>query len=253
VEIYDYGHTADGTFYYVMEYLPGLSLDELVERSGPLPPERVVHFLRQVCAGLREAHAKGLIHRDIKPSNVIACERGGVPDVAKLLDFGLVHDGALEAQAAKLTVLGTVLGSPHYLSPEQASGKSQLDARTDIYSLGATAYFLLTGRPPFERETVMMLFMAHASEPVEPPSRLRPDLPLDLQEVVLRCLEKDPAKRFPDVRSLDEALARCGCAGRWTEEAAEAWWHGQDAGEPSAHPTPLPATVAAATVPAAAS
>src|SRR5437588_2647007 len=126
VEVYDYGHAEDGTFYYVMEYLPGLSLDELVEQHGALPPARAVHFLRQVCAALKEAHSIGLIHRDIKPSNVIACQRGGIHDVAKLLDFGLVQSFGLDVPTSRLTVQGTVLGSPPYISPEQAIGKGEV-------------------------------------------------------------------------------------------------------------------------------
>ncbi|HXG09078.1 MAG TPA: serine/threonine-protein kinase [Gemmataceae bacterium] len=224
IEIYDYGHTADGTFYYVMEYLPGLSLEELVTRQGPLPPARAVHFLRQVCGALREAHSIGLIHRDIKPSNIFATERGGVFDVAKLLDFGLVQSVEFDSRQAKLTVQGTILGSPPYMSPEQAAGKTDLDARTDIYSLGAVAYFLLTGQPPFVRDTAMQVLLAHVYEPAPPLSELRPDVPADLQAVVLRCLEKDPAKRFPDAASLEKALAACECAGRWTEEMAAAAW-----------------------------
>ena len=175
VEIYDYGHAADGTFYYVMEYLPGLSLQELVDRHGPLPPGRVIHFLRQLCAALQEAHGIGLIHRDIKPSNVIACRRGGVYDVAKLLDFGLVvHNALLSGQddSDKLTIQGTILGSPPFISPEQALGKNQVDSRTDIYSLGGLGYFLLTGQPPFVRQTAMALLVAHVHEAVTPPREL---------------------------------------------------------------------------------
>src|SRR5207245_8032070 len=145
--IFDYGHAEDGTFYYVMEYLPGLNLEDLVQRYGRLPPERAVHLLRQVCDALREAHAVGLIHRDIKPSNIISCERGAISDVAKLLDFGLVQDLSLGKDTEKLTMEGMVAGSPPYLSPEQALGKGNLDLRCDIYSLGAVAYFLLTGQP----------------------------------------------------------------------------------------------------------
>src|SRR5207247_8404931 len=127
VEIYDYGRSADGTFYYVMEYLPGLSLQELVDQHGPLPPDRAIHFLRQLCAALKEAHAIGLIHRDIKPSNVIACQRGGVHDVAKLLDFGLVQDvGGFATGSEKITVVGAILGSPNYISPEQARDRKSV-------------------------------------------------------------------------------------------------------------------------------
>src|SRR5207302_6745989 len=131
VEIYDYGHATDGTFYYVMEYLPGLSLQELVDRHGPLPPGRAIHFLRQLCAALHEAHAIGLIHRDIKPSNVIACQRGGVYDVAKLLDFGLVVQTVnlpSQGDSDELTAHGTILGSPPFISPEQAKGKGPVDS-----------------------------------------------------------------------------------------------------------------------------
>jgi serine/threonine-protein kinase len=224
VEIYDYGHADDGTFYYVMEYLPGQNLDNLVARYGPLPPGRAIHLLRQVCAALREAHGVGLLHRDIKPSNIIACERGGVFDVVKLLDFGLVQETQLGRDAERLTVHGTIIGSPPYMSPEQAAGKNSLDVRSDIYSLGAVAYYILTGQAPFVRETAMMMLMAHAYEPVIPLVKIRPEIPLDLQEVVLRCLAKDLADRYPDAHSLERALAACEAADQWTEEDATNWW-----------------------------
>src|SRR5206468_6401336 len=172
-----YGRTDDGTFYYVMEYLPGLSLQELVDQYGPLPAARAIHFLRQICAALKEVHAVGLIHRDIKPSNVIACQRGGVQDVAKLLDFGLVHSVGLEMTSDKLTIQGTILGSPPYMSPEQAFGKAGVDARTDIYGLGGLAYFLLTGQPPFVRETATEMLVAHAHESPAALTDHRPEIP----------------------------------------------------------------------------
>jgi serine/threonine-protein kinase len=212
VEIYDYGHAEDGTFYYAMEYLPGLSLDQLVERHGPLPPARAIHLLRQVCGALQEAHAIGLIHRDIKPGNLLVCERGGIQDVVKLLDFGLVlasAEAGHKVADTKLTREGAIAGSPAYMSPEQAAGKADLEGRSDLYSLGAVAYFLLTGRPPFVRDTAMLALAAHMVEPVEPLERHRPGLPADLQAVVLRCLAKDPTERFPDAASLEQALARC--------------------------------------------
>jgi hypothetical protein len=227
VEIYDYGHTEDGTFYYVMEYLPGLSLDDLVERHGPVPPERAVHLLRQVCQALREAHAVGLIHRDIKPGNIIACERGKVYDVAKLLDFGLVRHAVLGDWDARLTAEGVVSGSPGYLSPEQALGKPEVDARCDLYSLGGVAYHLVTGRLPFERPTLMEMLLAHARDPVVPVREVRADVPADLAAVIMRCLEKDPGQRFPDAESLEKALAACQCAGRWTQDRAAEWWRKQ--------------------------
>jgi serine/threonine-protein kinase len=227
VQIFDYGRAEDGTFYYAMEYLPGLTLEELVKRHGPPPPERAVHLLRQVCGALHEAHSVGLIHRDIKPSNIIACERGGLHDVAKLLDFGLVRSHGLDAGADHLTQEGAFAGTPAYVSPEQADGKKDLDARSDVYSLGAVAYYLLTGRPPFVRPTPFQTLIAHASDPPVPPDQLRAGTPADLQAVVLRCLEKDPARRFPDARSLERALAGCQAAGLWTEERAAAWWQGK--------------------------
>jgi serine/threonine-protein kinase len=227
VEIFDYGRAADGTFYYVMEYLPGLSLQDLVDRYGPMAPERAVYLLRQVCRGLREAHGIGLIHRDIKPSNVLACERGGVQDVAKLVDFGLVTCAKASKESIRLTQEGVVAGSPMYMSPEQVKGKDALDARSDIYNLGLVAYFLLTGQPPFERESPMEALMAHVYEPVPAFEQLRPGLPADLQEIVRMCLEKDPANRFQSVAALEKALAQCACADGWDEDKAAAWWREQ--------------------------
>jgi serine/threonine-protein kinase len=224
VEVYDYGHADDGTFYYVMEYLPGLSLQELVEKHGPLPAERAVHFLRQICAALKEAHAIGLIHRDIKPSNVIACQRGGVADVAKLLDFGLVHDISVGHANDHLTMQGAILGSPPYISPEQARGRGAVDARSDIYSLGGLAYFLVTGRPPFVRDTPMELLAAHLHEAPTPPRQLRPELPQELEDVILMCLRKQPDDRFPDVFALDRVLAQLDCAETWDADRASGWW-----------------------------
>jgi eukaryotic-like serine/threonine-protein kinase len=227
VQVFDYGHAEDGTFYYAMEYLPGLNLEELVKRHGPLPPERAVHLLRQACGALHEAHSVGLIHRDIKPNNIITCERGGLHDVAKLLDFGLVRSHGLGTGADNLTQEGALAGTPAYMSPEQADGKKDLDARSDIYSLGAVAYYLLTGQPPFVRPTPLQTLIAHACDLPIPPDQLRAGVPTDLQAVVLRCLEKDPAQRFPDTRSLVKALAGCQAAGLWTEERAIAWWQAQ--------------------------
>ncbi len=206
VEIYDYGRTEDGTYYYVMEYLPGLSLAELVERHGPLPPERAVYLLRQVCMALNEAHASGLIHRDVKPSNIFAARRGQMEDVAKLLDFGLVLSVA-QAHAPHRADDGRILGTPMFMSPEQTLGDRDLDERSDIYSLGAVAYYLLTGRPPFDCGSSVGVMIAHAHEPVRPPSSFRTGIPEDLERVVLRCLAKDPADRFPDALSLERASA----------------------------------------------
>jgi eukaryotic-like serine/threonine-protein kinase len=223
VDVYDYGRAEDGTYYYVMEYLRGLSLAELVERHGPLPPERAVYLLRQVCGALREAHAAGLIHRDLKPSNIFAARRGGMEDVAKLLDFGLVLPAATVA-VAHLSAEGQIVGTPQYMSPEQARGAHELDERSDIYSLGAVAFYLLTGRPPFEGDNGISVLIAHARDPVTPPSQIRSSIPEDLEQVVLRCLAKDTAERFEDAESLERALAGCACVQDWDQDRAAQWW-----------------------------
>ncbi len=227
VEIFDYGRTEDGTYYYVMEYLPGMSLADLVERHGPLPAGRAIHLVRQVALALVEAHEAGLIHRDIKPSNIFAARRGGIDDVAKLLDFGLVRPEASTASSAspQASDEGQILGTPLYMSPEQANGSRTLDARSDIYSLGAVAYFLLTGKPPFDAPTAIEAIIAHARDPVVPPSRLRGEVPDDLDAVILRCLAKDPSDRFPNAESLETALGRCASATSWDKAKARRWWH----------------------------
>ncbi|MDR3635058.1 MAG: serine/threonine-protein kinase [Isosphaeraceae bacterium] len=232
VEIYDYGRTEEGTYYYVMEYLPGLSLAELVEHHGPQPAGRVVYLLRQVCNALREAHAAGLIHRDIKPSNIFAARRGGVDDVAKLLDFGLVlplvtTGGPRPAQEAR------ALGTPLHMSPEQALGHQELDARSDIYSLGTVAYFLLTGAPPFAKGNGFEVMMAHTRARVAPMSQAGVTVPEDLERIVLRCLAKDPADRYQDAEALEHALSDCGCVGEWDQAQAALWWR-QVTSEPAA-------------------
>ena len=234
VEIFDYGSTEDGTFYYVMEYLPGMSLAELVDRFGPLPPERAIHLLRQVCNALHEAHTMGLVHRDIKPGNIFAAQRGGIHDVAKLLDFGLVKP-LLEDHPMQLTTEGAITGSPLFMSPEQAAGESEADVRSDIYSLGAVGYYLLTGRPPFESDKPMKVLIAHIRQPVVPPTQHRPDVPADLEAVVLRCLEKAPEDRFPDVAALGAALDACETAGVWSHQHAAQWWQAhREAAQPCA-------------------
>ena len=217
-----------------MEYLRGLSLSELVHRDGPLPPGRVIYIFRQVCAGLAEAHAKGLVHRDLKPANIFIAMRGGEADVAKVLDFGLVKL-TRDPAAAELSSEMTVSGTPMYMAPEQAVGDRSLDARADIYALGAMMYYALTGQPPFSGETPFAIMMAHARDPVVPPSQIHPGVPPDLEQVVLRCLAKKPADRFPNVRALGDALAACASASDWGPNRADAWWAAEsiDAGEPT--------------------
>ncbi|MEI7683506.1 MAG: serine/threonine-protein kinase [Planctomycetota bacterium] len=235
VEIYDYGHSPDGTFFYVMEYLPGMTLQEMIDRHGPLPAGRAIHFLRQVCAALKEAHGIGLIHRDIKPSNVLVCERGGVADVAKLLDFGLVQDISHRngPDGDRLTMNGAILGSPPFISPEQARGNQPVDERTDIYGLGGLAYFLVTGRPPFERDSALEMMAAHLHEKPTPPSEVRAEVPRDLEETILRCLAKKPADRFADIGEVDRMLAQCEAVVDWSEDQADAWWKRSAKREPA--------------------
>lgn len=223
VEIYDYGRTDDGTFYYVMELLPGMSLEDLVEKHGPLPPERAVYLLRQVCGALQEAHAAGLIHRDIKPANIFAAQRGGVYDVAKLLDFGLVKQDADEADRQSAG-RGSVSGTPLYMSPEQASAYEEVDARADIYSLGAVAYYLLTAQPPFTGKNVAAIFVAHSRDEVPSPRRVNAAIPADVEQIVLKCLAKKPSDRYADAASLTRALGDCSVAAAWGPEQAARWW-----------------------------
>ena len=169
IAIYDYGRSDDGTFYYVMELLPGMSLDQLVRQCRVLPADRAIHFLHQTCAALNEAHSKGLIHRDIKPANIFATERGGVYDVVKVLDFGLVRETLTNLGEANLTQTGTFSGSPLYMCPEQAKSYDKLDARSDIYSVGTVAYHLVTGTPPFTGDSAWEIIVAHSRDPGQAP------------------------------------------------------------------------------------
>jgi serine/threonine-protein kinase len=224
IQVFDYGRTKDGTFYYVMEYLPGITLEELVRRFGPLPPARAVHLLQQICGALAEAHSIGLIHRDLKPGNVMLCQRGGIHDIAKLLDFGLVQDQTTWEADDRLTQQGTVIGTPAFLSPEQAGSGEAVDGRSDLYSLGALAYFLLVGQPPFGSRSAMKMIAAHLYEQPVGLRRQNPQVSPQLESIVLRCLAKQPSERFPDARSLLIALHDCQCEPPWTEEEAANWW-----------------------------
>lgn len=223
IDIYDYGRTPDGTFYYVMEYLPGHNLGELVREHGRLPASRILYLMRQVCDALAEAHGHGLIHRDIKPANIFCAYRGGVFDVAKLLDFGLAKP-LTDANDSGLTQEGSITGSPLFMSPEQA-GSEEVDARSDVYSLGAVMYFMATGKAPFEYASPLKVMIAHASEDPEPPRYLNGDIPAELEEVILRSLEKRPADRYQTVAELREALDRTPVDGEWTALLAADWWN----------------------------
>lgn len=225
IEIYDYGYTDDGTFYYVMEYLPGRTLQQFVEQCGPMPAGRVIHLLWQVCSALSEAHQAGLIHRDIKPGNIFATERGGILDVAKLLDFGLVKTTSDDDSSPELTIEGAVIGSPLYAPPERILGDAEPDVRGDVYSLGATAYYLLTGRPVFGGEKALKILFAHANETPRPLRDLKPDVPSDLEDVVMRCLSKNPDDRFQSAQELAAALKTCDDAEHWDQQAARTAWN----------------------------
>jgi tRNA A-37 threonylcarbamoyl transferase component Bud32 len=231
IDVFDYGRTSDGTFYYVMEFLPGLNLMDLVEQYGPLPPGRAIYLLRQTCEALQEAHEIGLIHRDIKPANIFAAKRGGKYDIAKLLDFGLAKPLS-GGMTPDLTQEGTITGSPLFMSPEQATSVREPDARSDIYSLGTVAYFMLTGHPTFDKAQAIHVLIALASEQPAPVSDFRDDVPEDLADVVMRCLAKDPSDRYQDVASLAAALDACESAGQWDGEKAAHWWREHDVPQP---------------------
>lgn len=222
VQVYDYGRENDGTFYYVMEFLPGLTLEEVVRSNGPLPAGRVIDVLRQVCGALTEAHALGLIHRDVKPGNIMLCKLGGRYDAAKLLDFGLVTE--TNKDDTRITQPGGMMGTPAYMSPEQARGAIDLTPSTDLYSLGLVGYFLLVGHPPFQSDNPLELLHAHLTAIVYPPSSYNPNVPNDLEAIIMRLLAKKPKERYESAADLDSALASCSSAGEWTANDAVDWW-----------------------------
>jgi serine/threonine-protein kinase len=229
IAIFDYGRTPEGLFYYVMEYLEGLSLKALVDQYGPQPPERVVHILEQVCESLEEAHAHGLVHRDIKPANIILCERGMRPDSVKVLDFGLVKD--LSAQDA--TAQDVVAGTPAYLSPEALADPEAIGPSTDLYAVGAVGYFLLTGEEVFERKSLVEILRAQLLDPPIPPhERLGAPVPEVLESLIMGCLDKDPVNRPQSAAALRRALDAVELPHPWTENEARIWWTNHRRKEP---------------------
>ncbi len=222
VQVFDYGCTSTGTFYYSMEYLQGLNLRQLVEEHGPLPPGRVIYILRQLCGALHEAAMFGLVHRDIKPSNIFLTERGQVFDVVKLLDFGLVRPASFGTCPIQ-NVSRQLQGSPRFMCPEQAQGQKP-DCRGDLYSLACVAYFLLTGRAPFEDDNPIMLVVAHAKTPAPTFAEVGVTVPDDLSAAIMRCLAKDPEERFQRPREFLEALDKCRAGSEWSWQDAEDWW-----------------------------
>ncbi len=246
IAIYDYGRTPEGVFYYVMEYIDGYSLEDLVEQFGHVPPARAVHLVRQVCTALAEAHAIGLIHRDIKPANIALCERAGVWDFVKVLDFGLVKElGTDSGQTTDAALTGT----PLYLSPEGITAPSTVDGRSDLYAVGGVLYWLLTGTHVFSGKTIVEVCSHHLHTKPEPPSKRAPaPVPADVEAVVMKCLAKDPKDRYANAEELRAALDACDCIDEWSDEQAAKWWasHGKDAvpAAPSMRPSEIGQAVA---------
>ncbi len=224
VELYDFGVSEDGTFFYVMELLEGLDLEGMIKRFGPLPPGRVVYLLQQMCCSLADAHACGLLHRDIKPANIYICRVGQQTDYVKVLDFGLVKSVATSRDNLTLTAANTVLGTPAFMAPEVVEGKAA-DHRLDLYALGCVAYWMLTGNLVFDADTPLAMAVAHAKQQPPTPSRLSElTIPRELDRIILDCLAKDPADRPADAGELAARLDACKCDDPWSGPAAKQWW-----------------------------
>jgi serine/threonine-protein kinase len=225
VELYDFGVTEEGTFFYVMEFLDGLDLDSLVRRHGPVPSERVVRILVQVCHSLADAHVHGLVHRDVKPANVFLCRKGLDTDFVKVLDFGLVKARGAGSDDANRTMESAVIGTPAYMAPEMIRSGRKIDGRADLYSLGCVAYWLLTGRLVFDATSPVDVMIQHVNNEPEPPSaRSELEVDRDLERVVLQCLMKDPDDRPPSAAELMARLESLPIARRWTPERSREWW-----------------------------
>jgi serine/threonine-protein kinase len=204
ISVFDFGQAPDGRLYYVMELLDGVTLSTLVEREGAQPASRVVHILKQLCASLGEAHAAGLVHRDIKPENVLLCRQGGIDDHTKLLDFGLVQESSRAKQSSTC-----VVGTPLYLAPEAIASPESVGPKSDLYAVGAVAYYLLTGRHVFDGRTVIEVCSKHLHVEPEAPRSIEPSIPSELEAIVLGCLAKDPAERPASAAELAERLQEC--------------------------------------------
>ena len=228
VQLYDFGATEDGRLYYVMELLDGLDLETLVRQYGPLPAERVVHILRQVCSSLQDAHVNGLVHRDIKPANVVVSRAGTTFDFAKVLDFGLVKlDTARNSEddAVELSTEGSPGGTPAFMAPEVVLGVADTDHRVDLYALGCVGYWLLTGKLIFEGGSVVEVMFHHAhTPPPRPSTRSELPIPAPLEDLVVECLEKDPARRPTSAEAVSTRLDAVSLESAWTVERAERWW-----------------------------
>ena len=240
VAVYDYGRSLAGYLYYAMEYLGGgIDLENLVRKHGPQPNGRVAHILVQVCGALQEAHDRGLIHRDIKPANIILCERGGMPDVAKVVDFGLVKEITADTGASTQVIMGT----PAYIAPEAVTDPRTIGPAADLYALGAVGYFLLTGRRVFEGKTAVDVCIQHVTATPKPPSEVAAVyIAPELEAVIMRCLAKQPADRFPSAREMATVL-RAIASGDWHETDAEAWWQDFNRAEAAALATSMTPTM----------
>jgi eukaryotic-like serine/threonine-protein kinase len=248
ISVYDFGRTPEGTFYYAMEYLDGVDLETLVSRDGPQDPARAAHVLAQICGALAEAHGVGLIHRDIKPANVILCRRGGIPDVIKVLDFGLTKELGAPEQSMQ-SESRSIVGTPLYISPEAVVAPASVDGRSDLYAVGAVGYYLVAGEPPFSGTSVVELCSHHVHTPPVPPSvRARRDVPAQLEHLILACLAKSPNDRPTSAAALGEALQPLGLD--WTRERAERWWSERGAVLAARRPE-APAAVASSAKPLA--
>ncbi|MCG8467828.1 MAG: protein kinase [Gemmatimonadetes bacterium] len=224
ITIFDFGRTADDTFYYAMEYLEGMDLDSMIEKFGPLPPERVLYFLRQVCGSLGEAHGRGIVHRDIKPSNIFITHRGGLYDFVKVLDFGLARK-VRHSEETGLTKTGVVLGTPRYIAPESLYGARQADARSDLYNLGGVAYWMLTGKPLFPGASSVDLIIDHVKTIPEPPSAVaEQEVPEELDRLIMKLLEKEPEDRYQSAEEVLKALQAIRLPASWSQERAREWW-----------------------------
>jgi serine/threonine protein kinase len=246
ITIFDYGRTPDGIFYYAMELLEGANLEDVVEVGGALPAARVIHVASQIAGALVEAHGAGLIHRDIKPANVILCERGGVPDVVKVVDFGLVRE--VDAGDTVLSRAGAVSGTPLFLAPEAMQAPDQVDARADLYALGCVMYYLLAGDHVFRGHTTMEVCAHHLhTEPAPISERAKSPPPADLAAIVMACLKKDLAERLPSAAELLARLRACADASAWSTEQARVWWSENGAklrAHHAAHPSSAASTIA---------
>ena len=225
VSLYDFGVADDGTMFYVMELLDGMSMEDLVWRFGPLPEERVLYLLRQVCLSLEEAHTRGLVHRDIKPGNIHVCRLGSLVDFVKVLDFGLVKGTEREATSgADLTAPGAVVGTPSFMAPELFVGDSP-NERSDVYAIGCVAYWLHPGRRVFEGASTMHIVSQLLADDPTPVSAYAPwTVSASLEAVVMRCLSRDPSARPVHAGELRELLEACGDAEAWTSRRAQWWW-----------------------------